>query len=46
MSNIQAIRDLFPRSYAGGLIEFDKTEKIFTNPVNKLTEDYIVDRFG
>jgi phosphate transport system ATP-binding protein len=28
------------------LIEFDKTEKIFTNPANKLTEDYITGRFG
>ena len=30
----------------GDLIEFDKTEKIFTNPANKLTEDYITGRFG
>jgi len=28
------------------LIEFDNTEKIFTNPSNKLTEDYITGRFG
>jgi len=30
----------------GELIEFDKTNKIFTNPSNKLTEDYITGRFG
>ncbi len=30
----------------GDLIEFDKTEKIFTNPGHKLTEDYITGRFG
>ncbi|MEM2982774.1 MAG: ATP-binding cassette domain-containing protein, partial [Candidatus Bathyarchaeia archaeon] len=30
----------------GELIEFDKTEKIFTNPSMKLTEDYITGRFG
>jgi len=30
----------------GELIEYDKTEKIFTNPSNKLTEDYITGRFG
>lgn len=30
----------------GELIEFDRTEKIFTNPANKLTEDYITGRFG
>ena len=30
----------------GKLIEFDKTEKIFTNPADKRTEDYITGRFG
>jgi len=30
----------------GKLIEFDKTEKIFTNPTDKRTEDYITGRFG
>jgi len=30
----------------GELIEFDKTEKIFTNPAKKQTEDYITGRFG
>lgn len=30
----------------GKLVEFDRTEKIFTNPSNKLTEDYITGRFG
>jgi phosphate transport system ATP-binding protein len=30
----------------GELVEFDITEKIFTNPANKLTEDYITGRFG
>jgi len=30
----------------GHLIEFDKTEKIFTNPSDKRTEDYITGRFG
>jgi len=32
--------------YMGRLIEFDKTEKIFTNPSNKQTEDYVTGRFG
>jgi len=32
--------------YLGELVEFDKTEKIFTNPSNKLTEDYVTGRFG
>jgi phosphate transport system ATP-binding protein len=30
----------------GKLIEYDLTEKVFTNPSNKLTEDYITGRFG
>lgn len=30
----------------GDLIEFDKTEKVFTVPSHKLTEDYITGRFG
>jgi len=30
----------------GRLIEFDKTEKIFTNPSDKRTEDYVTGRFG
>jgi phosphate transport system ATP-binding protein len=32
--------------YLGKLIELDKTEKIFTNPSQKQTEDYITGRFG
>src|SRR5213595_692559 len=31
---------------SGKLIEFDKTEKIFTTPGDKRTEDYITGRFG
>ena len=30
----------------GELVEFDKTENIFSNPKNKKTEDYITGRFG
>jgi phosphate transport system ATP-binding protein len=30
----------------GELIEFDETNRIFTNPSNSLTEDYITGRFG
>lgn len=30
----------------GHLVEFDRTEKIFTNPSDKRTEDYITGRFG
>ena len=30
----------------GHLVEFDKTEKIFTTPADKRTEDYVTGRFG
>ena len=30
----------------GDLVEFDKTDKIFENPSNQKTEDYITGRFG
>jgi phosphate transport system ATP-binding protein len=32
--------------YLGQLIEFDKTNTIFTNPNNKKTEEYVTGRFG
>lgn len=32
--------------YLGRLVELDRTEKIFTNPSKKQTEDYITGRFG
>jgi phosphate transport system ATP-binding protein len=32
--------------YLGNLVEYNKTEKIFTNPDLKHTEDYITGRFG
>ena len=32
--------------YLGKLIEFNETERIFTRPDEKQTEDYITGRFG
>jgi phosphate transport system ATP-binding protein len=32
--------------YLGDLIEFDLTERVFTNPTQKRTQDYITGRFG
>jgi len=32
--------------WLGKLVEFGPTEKIFTNPAEKLTEDYVTGRFG
>jgi len=33
-------------SRTGKLVEFNLTRKIFTNPQDKRTEDYITGRFG
>jgi len=30
----------------GVLVEYDKTDKLFTNPSDKRTEDYVTGRFG
>jgi phosphate transport system ATP-binding protein len=32
--------------WLGRLVEFGPTDKIFTNPGQKLTEDYVTGRFG
>ena len=32
--------------HLGKLIEVGKTDRVFTNPVHRLTEDYITGRFG
>jgi phosphate transport system ATP-binding protein len=32
--------------YLGEIVEFDETERIFTNPREKRTEDYVTGRFG
>ena len=32
--------------HLGKLLEFDSTDKIFKNPENKMTQDYITGRFG
>ena len=32
--------------YLGELIEYDETKKIFTNPQNERTQNYVTGRFG
>jgi phosphate transport system ATP-binding protein len=32
--------------YLGELVEFDETNKIFTSPADRRTQDYITGRFG
>jgi phosphate transport system ATP-binding protein len=34
------------RQRTGVLVEYDDTTKIFTNPSDKRTEDYVTGRFG
>jgi phosphate transport system ATP-binding protein len=46
MQQAGRISDYTAFMYMGELVEFDRTEKIFTAPANKLTEDYITGRFG
>ncbi|MEW6247750.1 MAG: phosphate ABC transporter ATP-binding protein PstB [Nitrospirota bacterium] len=46
MQQAARVSDFTAFMYAGSLVEFDKTEKMFTNPSNQLTEDYITGRFG
>jgi len=46
MQQAARVSDMTAFLMLGELIEFDNTEKIFTNPSNKLTEDYITGRFG
>ncbi|MEW5900764.1 MAG: phosphate ABC transporter ATP-binding protein PstB [Acidobacteriota bacterium] len=46
MQQAARVSDFTAFMMLGDLIEFEKTEKIFTNPANKLTEDYITGRFG
>ena len=46
MQQASRISDFTAFMYLGDLIEFDKTEKIFLNPTQKQTEDYITGRFG
>jgi phosphate transport system ATP-binding protein len=46
MQQASRISDYTAFFYLGELIEFDKTKKIFTNPSNQRTENYITGRFG
>jgi len=46
MQQASRLSDYTAFMYLGDLAEFGKTEKIFLNPKEKLTEDYITGRFG
>jgi len=46
MQQAARVSDYTAFMYLGEIIEFGKTDKIFTAPSNKLTEEYITGRFG
>jgi len=46
MQQASRLSDYTAFMYLGDLAEFGKTDKIFLNPTQKLTEDYITGRFG
>lgn len=46
MQQAARVSDRTAFMYMGELVEFDATEKIFTKPSKKQTEDYITGRFG
>ncbi|MFK5880897.1 MAG: phosphate ABC transporter ATP-binding protein PstB [Sulfurospirillum sp.] len=46
MQQASRLSDYTAFMYIGELIEYNKTDKIFLNPKEKLTEDYVTGRFG
>ena len=46
MQQAARVSDVTAFFWLGKLVEFDKTERIFTAPTERLTEDYVTGRFG
>jgi phosphate transport system ATP-binding protein len=46
MQQAARVSDKTAFMYLGELIEFDETNKIFTSPTDRRTQDYITGRFG
>src|SRR5262245_5416769 len=46
MQQAARVSDVTAFIWLGRLVEYGRTEKIFTNPAEKLTEDYVTGRFG
>jgi phosphate transport system ATP-binding protein len=46
MQQAARVSDYTAFMYLGEIIEFDKTDRMFTHPSHKLTEEYITGRFG
>jgi phosphate transport system ATP-binding protein len=46
MQQAARVSDKTAFMYLGELVEFDDTNKIFTSPSDRRTQDYITGRFG
>ena len=46
MQQAARVSDYTAFFFEGEVVEFDRTEELFTRPRNKQTEDYITGRFG
>ena len=46
MQQAARVSDMTAFFWLGRLVEYGPTERIFTNPQEKLTEDYVTGRFG
>ncbi len=46
MQQAARVSDFTAFMMLGEVVEYDRTEKIFTNPARRLTEDYVTGRFG
>ncbi|SET28920.1 phosphate ABC transporter ATP-binding protein PstB [Paenibacillus sp. NFR01] len=46
MQQAARISDYTAYFYLGSLVEYGKTEKLFSNPDNQMTQEYIMGRFG
>jgi phosphate transport system ATP-binding protein len=46
MQQAARVSDFTAFMMLGEVVEYDRTDKLFTNPANRLTEDYVTGRFG
>jgi phosphate transport system ATP-binding protein len=46
MQQAARVSDFTAFMYLGELVEFGETTRIFTNPTDRRTQDYITGRFG
>jgi phosphate transport system ATP-binding protein len=46
MQQAARVSDYTAFMYMGKMIEYDSTNRIFTNPSEKMTEDYVTGRYG